>query len=103
MGDKHQRLNSQFSTVCAFWKPDVIDDVYTGTLTVDEDGITFTTAPKYCRQVSMASLPSLMNVLQNGVVTSLPALHGFTQDGLCTLCQLTEVDHPGRTDISAQS
>jgi len=33
----------------------------------------------------------------------LPVLHGFTEDGVCTLCQLTEVDQPGWIDISRQS
>lgn len=101
MADKHLRLDSQFHTVCAFWRPEAIDDIHTGTLTVDEDGITFITAPKY-RRISMADVSSLKDLLQNREATRLPVLHGFTGNGLCTLCQLMEIDHPGLTDLRSE-
>ena len=104
MADKRIRLDSQFSIVCAFWAPDATDDVYTGTLTVDEHGITFTTAPKYNRRVSEADLSSVMGFLRGSVAARLPVLHGFTADGPCSLCQVIEVDQPGLTDFrSGQS
>jgi hypothetical protein len=32
----------------------------------------------------------------------LPTLHGFTEDGCCTLCQLVEADSPNVVDFVAQ-
>jgi hypothetical protein len=101
MVDKHLRLDSQFSTVCAFWAPDATDNAYSGTLTVDESGITFTTAPKYSRQASMANVAAEIS-LGGSVAARLPVLLGFTGDGLCTLCKLTEVSHPGLADFRSE-
>ena len=49
MADEHNRLDSKFSVVGAFWAPETTDAVQTGTLTADKNGITFTTAPEYNR------------------------------------------------------
>ncbi len=96
MAGKHIRLDSRFNVISAFWVPDATDEaVYTGTLTVDEDGITFTTAPKYDRRLS--GTPRFR--LDGSEPARRPALQGFTEDGLCTLCQLVEIGHPGRTDF----
>jgi hypothetical protein len=101
MAKKHIRLDSQFSEVCAFWAPEAADVVRTGTVTVDESRITFTTAPEYTRQVSAKQLFSALRSFNGGPVERLPVLHGFTESGLCTLCQLTEVDQPGLADYSS--
>jgi hypothetical protein len=49
MADKHIRLNSKLSLVAAFWKPDTPDEVTTGSLTGDDDGIHFVTSPQYAK------------------------------------------------------
>jgi hypothetical protein len=73
--------------------PETIDAVQTGTLTADENGITFTTAPEYKR--GGQGLPHPSTLFTNDRREKVPVLHGFTQDGLCTLCDLVELDHPG--------
>jgi hypothetical protein len=98
MADKHIRLDSQFSVVSAFWSPDATDLVHTGTLAIDERGITFTTAPEYNGGTSVKHLASVIRLFNGSEVARVPVLHGFTEGGLCTLCQLVEVDHPGLTD-----
>jgi hypothetical protein len=104
MADKHIRLDSQFSEVGAFWSPEAPNLVSTGTLTVDERDIIFTTAPEYTSRVLPKDLSQIANILNEGTVASLPVLHGFTESGLCTLYQLAEVDHPGLADLrSGQS
>lgn len=95
MSDEHNRLDSQFSVVGAFWAPETTEAVQTGTLTADEGGITFTTAPEYKNGGPGLTLPS--NLLPGSVREKVPVLHGFTEDGLCTLCDLVELDHPGLT------
>jgi hypothetical protein len=51
--------------------------------------------------MSAANLPSEIS-FGGGVPTRLPVLHGFTEDGPCTLCQLIEIDHPGRKDFGLE-
>src|SRR5208282_1244532 len=97
MRDEHNRLDSQFSVVGAFWAAEASAAVQTGTLTSDEDDITFTTAPEYKRGGPAASLPSILP--GSSPLEKLPVLHGFTEDGLCTLCDLMEVDRPGLTHL----
>lgn len=96
MAEKPIRLDSQFSAVCAFWAPETANKVRTGTLTVDEQGVTFTTAPEYDNDLSMARL----GPVGTGVPVRFPALHGFTEHGPCTLLQMTEISRPGRCDFS---
>jgi ApeA N-terminal domain 1 len=91
------RLDSEFTTVCAFWRPESPDDVYTGTLTADERRILFITAPQYSGTLSSMS-PATVIGAGGGAPERLPVLHGFTEHALCTLCQLTEIAHPGRVD-----
>jgi hypothetical protein len=92
MGKDHDRLDSHFSVVGAFWAPESPEAVRTGILSSDKRTITFTTAPKYSRDPALASVgPDFFNRTRE----KLPTLHGFTQDGLCTLCDLSEVDRPG--------
>lgn len=93
MADEHNRLDSQFSIVGAFWAPEKSDMVRTGTLTADERGITFTTAPEYKRGESAIAPPA--NFLPSTVQETVPVLHGFTEHGLCTLCDLIENGRPG--------
>ena len=81
--------------VSAFWEPGT-DAIQTGTLTVNERDIAFTTAPEYRRGDAVAPVPS--NPFDKGVPARLSVFHGFTEEGLCTLCDLIEVDHPGLTD-----
>jgi ApeA N-terminal domain 1 len=98
MTEKHTRLDSQFRAVGAFWTPDSPEVVRTGTLTVDERRITFTTAPEYRRRGSVVDLASVMRSFNGSPPEKLPVLFGFTESGFCTLCQLVEVDHPGLAD-----
>jgi len=96
MADEHNRVDSEFSAVGAFWRPETSDAVQTGTLTSDENGITFTTAPEYKR--GGRGLPHPSTLFANSAREKLPVLHGFTEHGLCTLCDLVEADRPGLTD-----
>ena len=96
MADEHNRLDSKFSIVGAFWAPESTDAVQTGTLTADENGITFTTAPEYNR--GGKGIPPLSTLFARGTRKKVPVLHGFSQDGLCTLCDLVETDSPGLVD-----
>ena len=101
MSDKHDRLESQFSLVSAFWEPEFPDNPLTGTLVNDDDGLTFTTAPKYGYRVRVGSLAELMRLSESGAVPRIAFMHGFSADGICTLCQLTEIAHPGLRDTSS--
>ena len=49
MSKEYLRLDSQFISVAAFWKPETPEEVMTGTLTVNDDGICFVTSPEYSR------------------------------------------------------
>jgi len=98
MSDEHNRLDSKFKVVGAFWAPEIFAVVQTGTVTSDEDEITFTTAPEYKRGGPAAPLPSILP--GTTPPEKLLVLQGFTEGGLCTLCDLMEVDRPGRTDYS---
>ena len=89
MADKHIRLNSKLSSVAAFWKPDTPDEVTTGNLTVDDDGIHFVTSPRYAKGTDVGRL-DLDHI-------NLTSMHGFFDEGNCTLLQLLVVKHPGLT------
>jgi hypothetical protein len=54
MGKEYLRLDSKFSSVAAFWKPETPEEVMTGTLTVNDDGICFVTSPEYFRGAKVA-------------------------------------------------
>lgn len=77
----------------AFWEPSTPEIVYTGTLTANDDGITFTTAPKYDRQIGADTITHIFSG-SNGNLVRLPILHGITEDGPTALCQLTKTDAP---------
>ena len=96
MADEHNRLNSKFSAVGAFWRPESTDAVQTGSLTASESGITFTTAPEYKR--GGQGLPHPSTLFLDGAREKFAVLHGFSEHGLCTLCDLVELDRPGSTD-----
>lgn len=95
MGKEYLRLDSKFSSVAAFWKPESPSEIVTGTLTVNDDGIRFVTSPEYFRGANVPSPdPSLWNP------DSIPRseiLHGFFEGGNCTLLNLMEVEQPGLT------
>ncbi len=95
MADKHIRLNSQLSSVAAFWRPDSPDEVTTGTLTVDEDGIHFVTSPRYAKGSDVGS-PDLDHINLT-LIPPTAVLHGFFDEGNCTLLKLMVVKHPGLT------
>jgi hypothetical protein len=101
MSDKHNRLDSKFNLVSAFWEPGFHDNPLTGTLINDDAGLTFTTSPKYGYRVRVGSLAELMRLSQSGAVPRIAFMHGFSSDGICTLCQLTEIDNPGLHDTSS--
>jgi hypothetical protein len=95
MAEKHDRLNSKFSSVAAFWKPDTADEVATGTLTIDDEGIHFVTAPKYAKGSSLGPLDfTFINIAS---IPRTAAWHGFFNEGDCTLLELMVVQHPGLT------
>jgi len=98
MAEEHNRLDSQFNVVGAFWAPETIEAVRTGTLASDERDITFTTAPEYTR--SKPGVPLPLTLPGSTPREKMLVLHGSTEDGLCTLCDLMEVERPGRTDYS---
>lgn len=95
MGKEYLRLDSKFSSVAAFWKPETPDEVMTGTLTVNVDGIRFVTSPEYFRgaQVPLPN-PSHWN---SDSIPRTDVLHGFFEGDNCTLLNLMEVEHPGLT------
>jgi hypothetical protein len=101
MSDKHNRLDSQFSLVSAFWEPQSPDNALTGTLTNDDDGLTFTTSPQYGYRVKVGSLASARRLSNSGAVPRITAMHGFSADGICTLCQLVEIGNPGLHDMAS--
>ncbi len=89
MADKNLRLDSRFSMIGAFWSPETPDTIMKDTLVSDEREINFITAPEYERRISIGPGTFAPDS------TTIPALHGFTQDGLFTLCQLVEQRGPG--------
>ena len=93
MADEHNQLDSQFAVVGAFWPADNADGVLTGTLTVDDKDVTFATAPKYKRLSPGISLP--LSLGNDNLGEKVSVFHGFTQNGLCTLCDLMVVEIPG--------
>jgi hypothetical protein len=95
MGKEYLRLDSQFSSVAAFWRPEAPDEVVTGTLTVDDDGIRFVTSPEYFRGAKVPR-PNPGQWNSNSVPRS-DVWHGFFEGENCTLLSLMEVEHPGLT------
>jgi hypothetical protein len=95
MGKEYLRLDSEFTSVAAFWKLESPDEVMTGTLTVNDDGIRFVTSPEYFRGVKVPRpTPSQWN--SDSILRS-DLLHGFFEGENCTLLNLMEVEHPGLT------
>ncbi len=95
MADKNLRLDSRFSMIGAFWSPEAPATIMKGTLVSDDREINFTTAPEYERPISTG--PGTFATPDS---TMIPALHGFTDDGLFTLCQLVEQLGPGSTNFA---
>ena len=87
--------------VSAFWAPDKAGTVHTGSLVSYNEGIVFTTAPVYSTQLEAGPSPQLVSMLAGYSPARPSALHGFTEDGIATLCQLVEIDYPGSTDYGA--
>ncbi len=93
MGKEYLRLDSKFTSVAAFWKPESRDEVTTGTLTVNDDGIHFVTSPEYFRGAEIPrSDPSQWN---SDLILRSEVLHGFFEGENCTLLNLMEVEQPG--------
>jgi len=95
MADKTLRLDSKFSMIGAFWPPETPDAIIKGTLVSDEREINFITAPEYEKPISIS--PGLFSMPPS---TMIPALHGFTEEGLFTLCQLVEQGAPACTNFA---
>jgi hypothetical protein len=95
MAEKHDKLDSRFSIVSAFWQPHSPDEVLTGTLTSSDEGLTFTTAPLFAKGISIKPLAAAMRLSDSQAIPRMHVLHGFSEDGVCTLCGLIEVGHPG--------
>lgn len=98
MPEKHDKLASRFNVVSAFWTPQSPEEVLTGTLTSSDEGLTFTTAPLYAKGISIKPLAAAMRFSESGAIPRMHALHGFSEGGICTLCGLIEVGHPGLDD-----
>jgi hypothetical protein len=94
MADKNLRLDSRFTMIGAFWLPETPDTIMKGTLVSDKREINFITAPEYERPISRGR-----GTFAKPESTMIPALHGFTQDGLFTLCQLVEQLGPSSTNF----
>jgi hypothetical protein len=95
MGKEYLRLDSQFSSVAAFWKPENPDEVMTGTLTVNDGGIRFVTSPEYFQGAKVPRPdPSQWN---SDSIHRSDVLQGFFEGENCTLLNLMEVEHPGLT------
>jgi hypothetical protein len=101
MAEKHDRLDSQFSIVSAFWEPQAPKTILPGTLTNDDDGLTFTTAPRYGYRVPVDPAVILMWLNGSEAVPRMKVLQGFSADGICTLCNLLEIAHPGLNDTAS--
>jgi len=95
MADMHIRLDSKFSSVAAFWKPETPDEVMTGNLTIDDDGVSFVTSPVYARGTEVKG-PDLDHINLTSIPRT-PVLHGFFQELNCTLLNLMVIEHPGQT------
>jgi hypothetical protein len=95
MADKNLRLDSLFSMIGAFWSPGTPNTILKGTLVSDEPAINFITAPEYERPISIT--PDLFAMPDS---TMIPVLHGFTEDGPFTLCQIVEQLGPGTTNFA---
>jgi ApeA N-terminal domain 1 len=81
----------------AFWLPQTPGAVMAGTLVSDEHHIDLTVAPVYERQPVLGS--GLFNVPDTRMI---PAFHGFTERGLCTLCQVFEQGGPNHMHFELQ-
>jgi hypothetical protein len=75
MADEHNRLDSKYSIIGAFWPPEKTKTVQTGTLTSDEGGLTFTTAPEYKFGHEVHPLSTFLARTRKKV----SVLHGFCQ------------------------
>jgi hypothetical protein len=101
MSREYLRLDSKFSSIATFWKPESPDDVMTGTLTVNDDGIRFVTSPEYFRGANVPRPdPGLWN---SESVSHSDVLHGFFEGENCTLLNLMEVERPGLTSYKDES
>src|SRR5580704_14265467 len=95
MGKEYLRLDSKFTSVAAFWKPETPDERMTGTLTVNEDGIRFVTSPQYFRGADVPRQdPSGWN---SDLIPRADVFHGYFEGENCTLLSLTVVEYPGLT------
>src|ERR1035438_1924619 len=97
MPKENLNLDSRFSTVGAFWKPESPDSMMTGTLVSDEHNINFMSAPVYQRNPQFAA-----GMFKLPDTAMIPALHGFTEAGNCTLCQVVEGGGPNSTNFPLQ-
>jgi len=95
MADKHIRLDSKFSSIAGFWKPGAPSKVMTGNLTIDDDGIRFITSPKYARGLKVRTPP--MGQINLSSTAKTGVLHGFFEEGDCTLLHLPVVEPIGHT------
>lgn len=95
MGKEYLRLDSQFTSVAAFWKPETPDERMTGTLIVNEDGIRFVTSPQYFRGADVPRPdPSQWN---SDLIPRADVFHGYFEGENCTLLSLMVVEYPGLT------
>ncbi|MGA2905389.1 MAG: HEPN domain-containing protein [Candidatus Korobacteraceae bacterium] len=102
MADKSNRIHSVFSVVGAFWQPDSPQDIITGTLESDRRYLTLTTAPVYRPELSTEDILNAFNAFNFSKNEILDVVHGFTSDGMCTLCHLIDQKHLGITDMSSR-
>lgn len=101
MGKEYLRLDSKFTSVAAFWKPETPDEVMTGTLTVTEDGIRFVTSPQYFRGADVPRPDP--NQLRSNLFPRADVFHGYFEGENCTLLNLMVVDYPGLTTYKEET
>lgn len=94
---KSQNIDSLFTMIGVVWVPGAKDLIHAGTLKVERRPITFTTAPKYNPDI----LADTREVFQKHLKAHVkyPAFHAFTPDGICTLCDVVEMEHEGINDL----
>jgi hypothetical protein len=88
------RLSERFTVDGAFWRPGDPEHKLLGRLTAEER-IEFRTAPAFRE----GNIPLMPPELMDKVPETPTLLHGFTEQGICTLFGLHYVNTPGLSDL----
>lgn len=101
MADEKNRIGRHLQVSSAFWKPGERNgSVQAGMLTVDGEMIWFTTDFKYKPALTSEDHKEFVTAFNNkDRQDAIPALHGFSEEGECTLCKVHEYAQPGLIDV----